>query len=449
VAQLFGIQMKKRLTAIIALILAALLAAPVFIGGRIESTTLQTLRAMVPGDAKRILTIRQTGFQRGWFSSRGKVEIAIAGLAELADIPATLVLDLDISHGPLLPAPDGLKLGLAYAVIEPELGGTQTAGPASGENIDPNALPITLFAAFDGAVELSVEVDNFQAGNEQLQLIVRDLRGTSRIGANQSADAALELDSLALSATDGSVDVAIQNMRFSGSEFDTAQAIATGQSSISIDRIISAAPLPVTMHSLVADYSLAHDPDASGYLKLSQQFGIEGMDWDLPVSALQWQFQLSNLNPELLANYLLLLQQSQQRAGTAPEQAAEQVTAIGQDLLLGLIGESLSFDNAFDIDAFAGNHSMQINIAWPGLPGVTDLQSLDLQEALQTVQIRLTLDADHAALMNSPFAQTVIDYERPGFLFIDNGRVRSTIQLANGVLNINGQLTPLEQFIKL
>ncbi len=441
--------MKKRLTAIIALILAALLAAPVFIGGRIESTTLQTLRAMVPGDAKRILTIRQTGFQRGWFSSRGKVEIAIAGLAELADIPATLVLDLDISHGPLLPAPDGLKLGLAYAVIEPELGGTQTAGPASGENIDPNALPITLFAAFDGAVELSVEVDNFQAGNEQLQLIVRDLRGTSRIGANQSADAALELDSLALSATDGSVDVTIQNMRFSGSEFDTAQAIATGQSSISIDRIISAAPLPVTMHSLVADYSLAHDPDASGYLKLSQQFGIEGMDWDLPVSALQWQFQLSNLNPELLANYLLLLQQSQQRAGTAPEQAAEQVTAIGQDLLLGLIGESLSFDNAFDIDALAGNHSMQINIAWPGLPGVTDLQSLDLQEALQTVQIRLTLDADHAALMNSPFAQTVIDYERPGFLFIDNGRVRSTIQLANGVLNINGQLTPLEQFIKL
>ena len=238
-------------------------------------------------------------------------------------------------------------------------------------------------------------------------------------------------------------------MSFSGAESDVTRPISPGRSSFSVTQASSTAPLPMALNTMKADYQLRQDPGAPGFLSFVQQFEIEQLIWDVPVTSLQWQFELSHLNRELLESYAQLMQESQQAAGIDPSTASAQLSSLGQEFILGLVRENFSFDNQLELTAFEGDHNLQLNIEWPGIPGISDFQMLDIQELLHTVRITLALDADHAALMSSPFAQTVIDYERPGFLTVGNGRVTSTIQLADGMLDINGEITPLEQFINL
>jgi len=441
--------MKKSLVAALVVVVVILLIMPNFVGGGIQSATVQTLLTMIPDEASQVLDIRQTEFQRGWFNSYAKIEITLDELEQLTGESAALILDMDIRHGPLLFTPAGVRLGLAYADIDPSISGIRAEDIEAAGEIEADTPQASMFAGFDNTVELGFNLDNLQARNPEARLEVEGLRGSSQILADLSNNASLDLNFLSFIIENGSFNLSIQNMRFSGSESDITRPISPGQSSFTIKRISSTAPLPLAINTVTADYQLSQDPAASDYLNLSQQFQIDELDWDLPVNSLQWQFELSHLSRELVDNYLQLIQQSQQTAGANPGQISAQMTTLGQDLLLGLISERFAFNNTFEINAFDGDHSLQLNIDWPGLSGLADFQSLDPQQLLQTVQIRLTLDADQAALMNSPFAQTVIDYERPGFLIIDNGRVLSTIQLADGILDINGELTPLEQFINL
>ena len=432
--------MKNRSVVVIALILILLLplVAPAFIGGGVESLTLQTLKAMISGDYERVLQVQQTTFERGWFKSRSRIELTIDGLEEVAGTPIAVILEMDISHGPFLSTSDGLKLGLAHAVIEPRLEGIKAEGLTTFGNLQSKNPLISLLATIDGAVEINVEAEKLQADSNLGQLTIAGLRGSSRVVEDQSAEAALALDYLAITTTNGSIDITVQDLKFSGSEFEISQAISSGDSHFSIASLISSAPLPMAINSLVASHSLANARNAQDALELSQVFSIEDLDWDLPVQSLQWRFQLGNLSRELIANYMQLIQN--------PQQSGIQLATAGQSLLIELLGENLVFDNSLDMQAFGGDHSLQVNLAWPGVNG---LNSLEPQLALQTIQVQLTLDANYSALMNSPFAQTVIDYQRPGFLMIDNGRVKSNIRLTDGVLDINGQLTPLEQFVNL
>ena len=441
--------MKKSLVAIVVIVVVILLIIPNIVGGGIQSATVQTLLAMVPDEANRVLNIRQTEFQRGWFGSYAQIEFTVDELEELTGAPVSLTMDMDISHGPLLFTPKGIRLGLAHADIDPSFMGFSAEELEPETEIETDAPQVNMFAGFDNTVELDFTLDNFQIRNTEALLEVNGLRGTSQILADQSGEGTLELDALTFAIENGSFDLSIQNLLLNGSESDITQPISTGQSSFTIERVNSSAPLPLTVNALTADYQLQQESAAPDYLNLTQQFGIDELDWDMPISSLRWQFQLSHLSRELLNSYLLLIQESQQATGANPAQATTQLTALGQDLVLGLIRENFAFDNTFEVNAFDGDHNLQLNIDWPGLPDLADFQSLDPQAMLQTVQIRLSLDADQAALMASPFAQTVVDYERPGFLIIDNGRVLSTIQLTDGVLDINGELTPLEQFINL
>lgn len=441
--------MKKILIALIIIPVIALLAVPNLVGGGIQSATVDTLLTMIPDEASQVLDIRQTAFQRGWFSSDAQIEITIDELEELTGERVALMLDMDISHGPLLFTPQGIRLGLAYADIVPGISGIRPEDIEPNGEIQSSTPQAGMFAGFDSSVELHFDLENLSASNPEARLEISGLRGSSQILANLSSNASADLDSLIFAIENGVFDLTLDNAAFSGSEADITQPISTGQSSFVIDRVNSSAPIPLSLGGLTATYALSQNPADTSFLELTQQFRIEELDWDLPVNSLQWQFELSHLNRELLESYLALVQQTQQGAGTDPAEATARISALGQDLALDLIRDSFGFDNTIEINAFNGDHSLSLNIDWPGMAGVTDFQSLDIQQLLRTVRVQINLDADQSALMSSPFAQTVIDYERPGFLFIENGRVLSTIRLADGTLDINGQLTPLEQFINL
>ena len=113
--------MKKSVIAIIVVLVLVLVVIPNVIGSRIQTTTVDTLLAMVPAEASNVLNIQQTEFRRGWFSSSAELEISIDEVNEIAGEPVYLILDMDINHGPLLFTPDGIRFGIAHANVDPSV----------------------------------------------------------------------------------------------------------------------------------------------------------------------------------------------------------------------------------------------------------------------------------------------------------------------------------------
>ncbi|MBT8146102.1 MAG: YdgA family protein, partial [Gammaproteobacteria bacterium] len=157
--------MKKSLIAIVVIVVVILLVAPNIVGGGIQSATVQTLMAMVPDQANQTLDIRQTEFRRGWFSSAARIEISVAELDALTGEPISLILDMDINHGPLLLTPGGIRLGLAHADINPSISGFNPEDIEPDGEIESTTPSATMFAGFDNNVEVVFQLDNFQASN--------------------------------------------------------------------------------------------------------------------------------------------------------------------------------------------------------------------------------------------------------------------------------------------
>ncbi|MEZ5492258.1 MAG: DUF945 family protein [Gammaproteobacteria bacterium] len=439
--------MKRKLLIIIAILTVALLVIPNFVGGGIQSATVDSLLERMSAETRAALDIEQTQFERGWFSSQARIEVRLDELDELAGEPVTVLLDLDIRHGPLLFTPQGLRLGTAYAYIAPSVNGLAMENLAPDAAVETLESLLYLYAGFDSTLELGINVDQLVASSPEFRFSVADIRGTSLILPDLSSAAEAEFTTTTLTATNGQFDLAMQNLLASGSRSDVSRPVSLGESTIFISQLSSSAPLPLTLHSLRADYRLSDSPGKTTTMDFSQNFSVGSIDWDMPITSFDWQLQVSQLSRQLLESYLQLAQEASQAPTDDPAQSGASLNYLSQGFILGLAREAFQLDNTLQLGAFDGTHSLTLDINWPGLPDLASIEAFDPGAALNAVAITLTFDGDQAALMNSPFAQTVIDYQ--AMLEVDAGRVKAFVSLANGELNINGDILPLEQFVNL
>lgn len=437
--------MKKSLLVIAALVVLALLVTPNLVGGGIQRATVGALLEMVPDDASAMLDIQQTAFERGWFNSRAQIEVRLAELDQLTGEPVALLLDLAIQHGPLLFTPQGFRMGAAYAMIDPQLRGLTLQDLEPAGELDSSEPYFYLFTGFNNTAELGLELAQLSATNPDAQLSLQGLQGTSLILADLSSEISLALESTSLTATNGQFDLSVDNLNLSGEESDVSRPFSPGQSSLTVARLSSSAPLPFALNRISADYRLAPNPALPDSRDFSQLFSIESIEWDMPVQSINWQVQLSGVSGDLLDSYAELISQSDQTGNADPAQVTETLTGLGQEFALRLGREDFNLDSTLALNAFQGDHRLELSVAWPGLENLVSLESLDFREVLAAVNVQLLFDGDEAALMNSPFAQTVVDYR--ALLTVENGRVQALITLADSELNINGDILPLEQFV--
>ena len=62
------------------------------------------------------------------------------------------------------------------------------------------------------------------------------------------------------------------------------------------------------------------------------------------------------------------------------------------------------------------------------------------------MDLAIDLDADQAALADSPVRKLVEAYSEQGYLAEDGGRLRLAVRLQDTELRINGKIAPLETF---
>jgi len=439
----------RAVLAVAVIVVVLLLVTPALVGGRIQTATVDSLLDRVPAEASSVMDITQTDFQRGWFGSTARLELRVEELDTLLGEPVTLILDLAIDHGPVLFTPGGLRLGVAFSEIDPELTGLDL------QQFDLQAVTeytrplFYLFAGFDNTVELGLDLDRLQSGIAGMGLELEDLRGFTVVNADLSGTGNVDLDRLSFHASDRQVDLYLQNLSFQASEADVTSALSTGQSRVAIDEIGSTSPLPLTLRRVSAEFELREDLQSSQRLIFSQAFRIAEFDGDLPLDSVALESRLGGLSRPLLENYVKLIDQYQRGTAIAPGQPDPGLENLSQDLLLDLARESVDLDVSLNADAFGGAHRVTLTVDWPGLPTLTSLDTINMQEVIRAVSVDLVVDADQAALMNSPLAQAVSGYARQGLLEVANGRVRAEASLADGILRVNQETLPIDQLINL
>ncbi|MCB1670863.1 MAG: DUF945 family protein [Gammaproteobacteria bacterium] len=435
--------MKKILLGMLATLAAALLITPKFVGGGIQSAAADTLRAMVPPNLRDSLTIESTELQHGWFTSHARLQVSLEALDRISPKPVVLNLDLDIRHGPLLFTPVGVRVGAAFARIVPSLQGFDLPGPEASIELAGSDPLLTLFAGFDNSMELGLDADRFTAGYRDSRLAAEGLRARSQIFADLSNRAQASID--AVTTVGPGLDLAMENLTATGWRSDITRTLSASEAGVSVSSLVSSAPLAMDLDSLQIDYRLSDNENSPADLDMNQQVRVAHIDWDLPVDSLDWQLQISQLNRKLLNSYSELIRQASTPADLNLDQASATLTGLGREFLVRLAREPFDLHSSLQLGAYNGGHDLQLSINWQGLPYLTDIEAFEPGAALNALVVSVNLDADEAALMNSPFAQTVTDYR--ALLEIAGGRVRARITMGDGQLTLNDETFPLRQFV--
>ena len=111
-----------------------------------------------------------------------------------------------------------------------------------------------------------------------------------------------------------------------------------------------------------------------------------------------------------------------------------------------MIRNSLVLNNEVAANVYDGDHSIDLRIHWAGLPDLTDLARLDINEVIAALTISVEVSLDLAAIMRSAAAEFIDPYVQEGYIRLDNGRILVNGSLSDSELIVNGEAVPLDQF---
>jgi len=427
---------------ILTLVLVCLIMPKViglFVGNFINDDAL----AMLPPEMRALLSVQDISYASGWFRSEAELTLEYAPLDAYEGL--ALPTTLHVQHGPLLVTRDGLTLGLAYADIEPH---SDNADLQSLLADIPFALPttrITLLTSFTGAVQLRVAVDGIDYTTPGAALLLDGLHLSFTARPDLSTHSQLRVNQLQAQAEDSGFNVSLIGLVSEGHTRRHAPALATGDMQLLLEHFSSTSPLPIVLEDLRSDSSLHDDTDAT--LRFNQHLSIPSIDSELPLSAIELDLDIGDLQLAALQRFSTLAADVQASANANPGVLTPVMTeALGEAALL-LLNNPLTLNLALRADAYGGDHAVDLALRWSGLPNLTEIARLDLREALAALMITLDLSLDLEAAARSSLAPSIDPYVQQGYLQLDNGRIILQARLENLTIRLNDQTLTADELL--
>ncbi len=433
---------KITLAALIVIALT-LVVSPKIIGSSIERATIDNLIALIPPESASQLEIRRNEFDNGWFSSSAIIEVIYTPLGTDS---VSLLMDFTIDHGPLLQTTDGLRIGLAFANIQPSL---------RNELFDlaiadfPFPLPdvsLNLFARFNQSLRLGMNITALDYAGSDGEVKFEGLSASFNVNQDQSANFSLDMGELSATENSANSNIAISGVSLHSVTEQMNDILADSNAELSIPSIGSTAPLPFTVSDILIEYGLRSSATSSENIEAYQNISVADIDGDLPIRSLTWNSEVKQLDGELIRNYYQLLSDLQKEMNSNPNAVTAELSELGQELLLLSLQNTLELNNFLRANAFDGEHSADLRVQWAGLADLNNVAELDLNAALAALTLVLDVSLDLEAILRSPLAEMVDPYVQQGYLTVNNGRLLIQASLEDSVLRVNGDELPLDQF---
>ncbi len=417
--------------------------APKVIGIGIRDATITNLVNLIPPETRSQLDISENEFTSGWFSSSAVLDVSYAAFG--AEV-VSLQLEFEISHGPILFTPDGFTFGLAYAEIRPQFDNEAVSSALRELPFELPGVEIELLARFDRSLRIGWTVAPLNYSDNQALLAFEGLHGSLTANADQSAEFLLSIGRLQAQETSSNVGFTLAGIEIVSTTEQLTSALAPSNALMEIPSVSSDAPYPFLVTEISAHSRIQISAAGPEQVDIYQDLKIASIESEFPLASLSWSSEVNELHSDLFDRYYQLLADLQNQINANSGTVNTQINQLGQELLLTMIQNSLVFNNFIEANAFEGDHSVDLRIDWQGLPELDNVARLDINQALDALNISLEMSLDLAAVMRSPAAELVDNYVQEGYIVIDNGRILLSATLSDSELLVNGDSIPLDEF---
>ena len=426
-------------TAIVLLLFFGL--TPKLVGMNLRETAIANLFALIPPEYERQLQINESGFSSGWFRSEAQIDIEyrVFGAPE----PFSMRLDFDFQHGPVLFTRNGMRLGLAHASITPSFNSQVLTEAISDVPFDLPELELNLTTGFDQSLTMELIIAPTSVTESGVAVNFGGLTGTLVAYRDQSADITVEMGMF--SAGEGSNAFSIDALDMDSRTEQLSNLLAPSSATILIQTISASGVAAFTARDISALSRLNSTAGNTEQIDIAQELVIAELESEFPLESLTWNSEIKELETQILRNYYELLSSLQTEfadgAGTGPD-----LDQLMDEMLLQLVQNSLVFNNTIDASIYQGDHNLELFVTWLGLPQVSNISALSMENIIAALEVELHLSLDLEAVTRSPFSAMIDPYVQQGYITLDNGRILLDMTMANEQLTINGDVTPLGNF---
>jgi hypothetical protein len=429
--------------AVAVLILLALTLMPKVIGAGIERATIDNLLALIPPEAESQFEIRRNEFSDGWFSSSTTIEFIYTSIGTDA---IALTMDFDIDHGPLLQTEEGLRIGLAYAVIQPSIRNNLFDIAIAELSFPLPDIKLNLLARFDQSMRVDMNISALNFSDATGEFNFSGLDANVDVASDQSAYFSMQMGEFSATENAANSNVLISGMTLTSSTAQMNDILAESRATLAIPVVSSTLPLPFSMSDIGMDYGLQASSTEDNFSELYQRIRVASIESEIPVSSFSWLTEIKQVNNELIRDYSRLLSELQNEINAGAETVSADFTELGQELYLLVLQNPLEFNNKIEANSYDGDHTAELRARWTGLSALNTAAELDINAAIAALNMTLEVSLDLESILRSPLAGVVDPYVQQGYLTIANGRVLIEASLQDSVLRVNGDELPLDQF---
>ena len=429
--------------AVAVLILLALTLMPKVIGAGIERATIDNLLALIPPEAESQFEIRRNEFSDGWFSSSTTIEFIYTSIGTDA---IALTMDFDIDHGPLLQTEEGLRIGLAYAVIQPSIRNNLFDIAIAELSFPLPDIKLNLLARFDQSMRVDMNISALNFSDATGEFNFSGLDANVDVASDQSAYFSMQMGEFSATENAANSNVLISGMTLTSSTAQMNDILAESRATLAIPVVSSTLPLPFSMSDIGMDYGLQASSTEDNFSELYQRIRVASIESEIPVSSFSWLTEIKQVNNELIRDYSRLLSELQNEINAGAETVSADFTELGQELYLLVLQNPLEFNNKIEANSYDGDHTAELRARWTGLSALNTAAELDINAAIAALNMTLQVSLDLESILRSPLAGVVDPYVQQGYLTIANGRVLIEASLQDSVLRVNGDELPLDQF---
>lgn len=424
-------------------LILAIAAAPKLIGLSLRDNTVDTLFSLIPPETRQQLAITETSFEDGWYSSSAEFQVDFTPFA----LDETLIgsLAFEFSHGPVILTPEGMEFGLVHATITPRFARKEITKALTQVPFELPEVTFELFAGFDQSLLLELTIAPVTITEPAASVSFEGLTGTLLANPDMSAEIQMMMGGLRATESESGMGFELASMQLASSSKQMNNLFAPSDLLLSIPSISSQSPLQFSVEGVEAQSRVRPGIDAQRQIDVYQRFNINNISSDIPVRSLSWTTEVNELQTALVSAYYDLIANFQQQMAAGSGAMPSEEDALELALLLAQNG--LVFNNQVAANIYDGDNQADIWIQWLGLPQLQSMEEIEISEVIAALEVEVNVSLDLEAIMRSPAAEMVDPYVQQGYVSIDNGRLLLDVSLANSELTINGEVTPLDQFL--
>jgi len=394
-------------------------------------------------DQMPYMTIVQTHFTRGWFSS--DQDITIGGAGPVTGTPGSqLTIHNVIHHGPIC----GLGcIGLAHVethFVWP------AAAQASVTKVFGQAEPVTI----QTRLHLLGGITTTLASPPLADVVVDADTHLTSSGFTFTIDQGAAADKLSMhgelpkiSYRGGKLELELDGAAFASHSQRLLRSLYRGESVFALPKLAATGPQgSVTIDDV---HLTTRSSDAVGFYTLSVQIGSGAIvTQPLTLTSTDFDFSYRHLPTDALESLIAALGAVNHDGATAPVERAAKLTAVLRDKAPPLLLQQPEFTlDRFRLRDAAGGLLVTGSVRLVGFVAADLAPDADPKALLRRVRVAIDLSGELAFLESLPNGATlsaqVQSFAQQGLATVDKGHFHSKVEFADGKLTFDGQPAPM------